>query len=312
MPCPNYTRLLEAVQQGDPRAAADLLPLVYDELRKLAATKMADEPPGHTLDATGWSTRLTCGWSAISSSTAGGTSSLPRPRPCAASWSIRPFAESAKRGGKRVRMELLDQAGSLAEDPDLILSLDELLTRLGEEDASRRTGCAPASVRRHLGRGSGRRSLELSRPVAYRNWKYAAGLASRGAGKIIRERETLSPRMGALRADPILEVPMAVDPARVEIPVPGRCRPRRSGRACRLPGPRVRAETPNSATESRRCCGPTMPLRCHQPERGSHREPCPRGSAAAARSGHPAARTGRHGHRRQIHADRADRRGRHG
>src|SRR6266478_5072822 len=46
------TRLLEAAQAGDRRAAADLLPLVYDELRKLAAAKMATENPGHTLDAT--------------------------------------------------------------------------------------------------------------------------------------------------------------------------------------------------------------------------------------------------------------------
>ncbi len=46
------TRLLEAAQVGDRRAAADLLPRVYDELRKLAAVRMAAESPGHTLDAT--------------------------------------------------------------------------------------------------------------------------------------------------------------------------------------------------------------------------------------------------------------------
>jgi RNA polymerase sigma factor (TIGR02999 family) len=48
----NVTRLLEAAAAGDRRAAADLLPLVYDELRKLAAARMAAEAPGHTLDAT--------------------------------------------------------------------------------------------------------------------------------------------------------------------------------------------------------------------------------------------------------------------
>jgi RNA polymerase sigma factor (TIGR02999 family) len=46
------TRLLDAAAAGDRRAAADLLPLVYDELRKLAAARMAAEAPGHTLDAT--------------------------------------------------------------------------------------------------------------------------------------------------------------------------------------------------------------------------------------------------------------------
>src|SRR5438552_18997552 len=46
------TRLIEAAQAGDCQAAADLLPLVYGELRKLAAARMAGERPDHTLDAT--------------------------------------------------------------------------------------------------------------------------------------------------------------------------------------------------------------------------------------------------------------------
>ena len=46
------TRILEAIQQGDPKAPGELLPLVYQELRKLAAQKMAREQPGHTLQAT--------------------------------------------------------------------------------------------------------------------------------------------------------------------------------------------------------------------------------------------------------------------
>src|SRR5215471_11290566 len=46
------TRILSVIEQGDPHAAAQLLPLVYDELRKLAAQKMAQEVPGQTLQAT--------------------------------------------------------------------------------------------------------------------------------------------------------------------------------------------------------------------------------------------------------------------
>jgi RNA polymerase sigma factor (TIGR02999 family) len=46
------TRILSAIEQGDPKAAAQLLPLVYDELRKLAAQKLAQEKPGQTLQAT--------------------------------------------------------------------------------------------------------------------------------------------------------------------------------------------------------------------------------------------------------------------
>src|ERR1700689_692527 len=49
---PNVTHLLEAAAAGDRKAAGDLLPLVYDELRKLAVARMANEAPGHTLDAT--------------------------------------------------------------------------------------------------------------------------------------------------------------------------------------------------------------------------------------------------------------------
>jgi RNA polymerase sigma factor (TIGR02999 family) len=46
------TRILSAIEQGDPHAAEQLLPLVYEELRKLAAQKLAQEKPGQTLQAT--------------------------------------------------------------------------------------------------------------------------------------------------------------------------------------------------------------------------------------------------------------------
>jgi len=48
----DVTRLIDAAAAGDPKAAAELLPLVYDELRKLAAVRMANEAPGQTLQAT--------------------------------------------------------------------------------------------------------------------------------------------------------------------------------------------------------------------------------------------------------------------
>src|SRR5580700_10338117 len=48
----DVTHILSAIEQGDPQAAEKLLPLVYDELRKLAAQKMAQEAPGQTLEAT--------------------------------------------------------------------------------------------------------------------------------------------------------------------------------------------------------------------------------------------------------------------
>src|SRR5256884_3868567 len=48
----DVTQILNAIEQGEPHAAAQLLPLVYNELRKLAAQKLAEEKPGQTLQAT--------------------------------------------------------------------------------------------------------------------------------------------------------------------------------------------------------------------------------------------------------------------
>src|SRR5208283_81478 len=133
----DVTRLIEAAQEGDRQAAADLLPLVYEELRKLAAAKMAAEAPGHTLDATALVhdayLRL------VGDQQFEGRSHFF----AAAAEAMRRILvnhardrKRLKRGGGRKRLELLDQIGSLAEDPDLVLSVDELLTRLGEDDAA--------------------------------------------------------------------------------------------------------------------------------------------------------------------------------
>lgn len=51
-PMSEVTRILNQIQEGDPKAATELLPLVYDELRKLAAVRLADEKPGQTLQPT--------------------------------------------------------------------------------------------------------------------------------------------------------------------------------------------------------------------------------------------------------------------
>jgi RNA polymerase sigma factor (TIGR02999 family) len=52
LPMSEVTRILSAIEEGDPHAAEQLLPLVYDELRKLAAQRLAEEKPGQTLQAT--------------------------------------------------------------------------------------------------------------------------------------------------------------------------------------------------------------------------------------------------------------------
>lgn len=169
----DVTRLIEAANAGDRQAADQLLPLVYDELRKLAASKMIAESPGQTLNATGLVheayLRL------VGDQQFDGRGHFF----AAAAEAMRRILvnrardrKRLKRGGGKLRLELLDQSGSLDEDPDLILSLDELLTQLGEEDR-------PASQVAHLHLFGGLsveeagQALGLSRPVAYRNWKYA-------------------------------------------------------------------------------------------------------------------------------------------
>ena len=87
----DVTQILSEIEQGDPAAAEQLLPLVYDELRKLAAAKLAQEKPGQTLQATALVheayLRLV-GSERPSSGTVGGTF-LPRPpRRCGESFSI--------------------------------------------------------------------------------------------------------------------------------------------------------------------------------------------------------------------------------
>jgi RNA polymerase sigma factor (TIGR02999 family) len=169
----DVTRLLDAAAAGDGKAAAELLPLVYDELRKLAAARMAAESPGHTLDSTALVheayLRL------VGDQQFDGRGHFF----AAAAEAMRRILVNhardrnrLKRGGGRVQLELLDQAGSLAEDPDLVLSLDELLNRLAGED--------PAAARiahLHLFGGLSVEEagewLGVSRLVAYRNWKYA-------------------------------------------------------------------------------------------------------------------------------------------
>ena len=172
-PMNEVSRFLGAIEHGDPNAAAKLLPLVYDELRKLAAGHVANEAPGHTLNATALVheayLRL------VGDQRFDGRGHFFA---AAAEAMRRIFVEHArargrlKRGGGRVRIELLDRARSLAEDPDLILSLDELLIRLGGEDP-----LAARVADLHLFGGLSVEEagdvLGLSRAVAFRNWKFA-------------------------------------------------------------------------------------------------------------------------------------------
>src|SRR4051812_21426874 len=169
------TQILRAIDAGDGKAAGELLPLVYAELRKLAEHRMRAESPDHTLEPTALVHEAYIrmvghgdpGWQNRGHFFA-----------CAADAMRRILIENArskgrlKRGGDRMPQELLDQANAPPEDSDLLLSLDELMTHLAAEDSR-----AEEIARLHLFGGLSVEEagdvLEISRPVAYRNWRYA-------------------------------------------------------------------------------------------------------------------------------------------
>jgi RNA polymerase sigma factor (TIGR02999 family) len=168
----DVTRLLDAVAAGDRQAAADLLPLVYDELRKLAAARMAAEAPGHTLDATALVheayLRLV-----------GDQQFVGRGHffAAAAEATRRVLIESARRknlpkhGGGRRRIEL-DAAHRLLESSDDLLLLDDALGRLSGEDA---TAVEIVKLRLFAGLSveEAADALGLARATAYRHWTFA-------------------------------------------------------------------------------------------------------------------------------------------
>jgi RNA polymerase sigma factor (TIGR02999 family) len=183
MPDLNLIHLIEAVQSGDRRAAAELLPLVYDELRKLAAANMAAEAPGHTLDATALVheayLRL------IGDQGFGGRGHFF----AAAAEAMRRILvnhacnwKRLKRGGGKVRVELLDRIGSLAEDSDLVLSVDELLNRLAPEDVDA-ARVAHLQLLGGLSVEEAGDAAGISHAVAYRNWTYARAWLREALGR---------------------------------------------------------------------------------------------------------------------------------
>jgi RNA polymerase sigma factor (TIGR02999 family) len=155
----DVTRLLDAAERGDARAARDLLPLVYAQLRRLAGANMAGERRDHTLDATALVheayLRLAGGAGVDDRGAAAGAADARPPRhfsgrrhfyAAAAEAMRRILVEHArrrgrlKRGGEAKRLDLagIADVASLAADPDpeIILALDDAVRRLREHDGS--------------------------------------------------------------------------------------------------------------------------------------------------------------------------------
>src|SRR5262250_2454915 len=135
------TRILSAIEQGDPHAAAQLLPLVYDELRKLAAQRLAQEKPGQTLQATALVheayLRL------VDSDKAQHWDSRGHFFAAAAEAMRRILVESARKkkrqrhGGGRRRVELHEAVSLPDSSQDDLLALDEALNRLSAREPAK-------------------------------------------------------------------------------------------------------------------------------------------------------------------------------
>ena len=183
----HVTRILEQIQEGDPRAADQLLPLVYDELRQLAAQKLALEKPGQTLQPTALVheayMRLVPGGEA---SREPSWNSRRHFYAAAAEAMRRILVERARRKKRRKhgndarRVELGEQdepvePSSPEEQVALeeeILALDAALPRLAEQDPE-----AAQVVQLHFFAGlsieQAAEALGISRATAYRQWTYA-------------------------------------------------------------------------------------------------------------------------------------------
>jgi RNA polymerase sigma factor (TIGR02999 family) len=172
----DVTLILNAIEQGDPHAAGQLLPLVYDELRRLAAAKLAQEKPGQTLQATALVHEA---YLRLVGSEAGGHWNSRGHFVSAAAEAMRRILVenarrkmTAKRGGRRQRLDL-SQAEPLTEaEPDALLDLDDALTLLAAEDPE---AAAVAKLRLFVGLSveEAAQALGTSRANAYRQWAYA-------------------------------------------------------------------------------------------------------------------------------------------
>jgi len=144
----DVTRILSQIEQGDPAAAEQLLPLVYDELRKLAAAKLAQEKPGQTLQATALVHEAYVRLVSPSLSVKPNITDQPD------YWNSRGhfFAAAAeamrrilvdqarhkgrlKRGGSGQRLELSETQAADSDQSELVLAVDDSLAALAEQNA---------------------------------------------------------------------------------------------------------------------------------------------------------------------------------
>ncbi len=170
------TQVLHAIEQGDPQAASRLLPLVYEELRRLAAQKLSNEKPGQTLDATGLVheayLRLVgpgeeSHWNSRGHFFASAAEAMRRILINRARDKMR-----HKRSGawKRIDLDQLNVAGETADEE--LIALDDSLERLAQENPA----CAELVKLRFFAGLTQHESaavLGLAKRTADRTWAYA-------------------------------------------------------------------------------------------------------------------------------------------
>jgi RNA polymerase sigma factor (TIGR02999 family) len=181
---PDVTRILQSIEAGDPKAAEELLPLVYDELRKLAAAKMAQETPGQTLQATALVHEAYLRLVAPSASGEGEQPEEPR-------WDSRAhfFAAAGeamrrilverarakqreKRGGRMRRLDLDDVQPADESQPELVIAINNVLETLAEED-ERLADLVKLRCFAGFTLPEAADALGLGQSTAYEHWIYA-------------------------------------------------------------------------------------------------------------------------------------------
>jgi RNA polymerase sigma factor (TIGR02999 family) len=172
----DVTQILSAIKDGDPHAAEQLLPLVYDELRKLAAAKLAQEKPGQTLQATALvheaylrlvGTDQAQRWDSRGHFFAAAAESMRRILLNRARDKKR-----VKRGGDRQRIDLEQLEIALDSNDEQLIALDEALALLAAEDPA---AAQLVNLRFFAGLSlkDAAAALGLSLRTAERQWAYA-------------------------------------------------------------------------------------------------------------------------------------------
>ena len=171
----DVTRLLNAAETGDAKAAVDLLPLVYEELRKLAAAKMAQEAPGQTLQPTALVHEA---WLRLAGSEAQQWNGRGHFFAAAAEAMRRILVENARRkqrvkhGGELQRVDMTTLDVAILSDDGHLLAVDEALEKLAAHDP---LGAQLIKLRFFAGLPNveAARVLGIPERTAKRTWAYA-------------------------------------------------------------------------------------------------------------------------------------------